>query len=84
MWMRHSGVRVPRCSGFARQRRRLAACGRQASPRLAWGIVAVLASLCLVGGASGAGGDLVWEDQVDQAGLSEAAVAMAAGGGDER
>jgi glucose dehydrogenase len=68
MWTRQPGGRLPRRSGLARQRRRIAACWPQASPRLAWGIVAVVASLCLVGGASGAGGDLVWEDQVDKAG----------------
>jgi outer membrane protein assembly factor BamB len=77
MWTRQLRGRLPQRSGLARQRRRIAACWRQASPCLAWGIVAVVASLCLVGGASGAGGDLVWEDQVDKAGGFDGVNALA-------
>jgi putative pyrroloquinoline-quinone binding quinoprotein len=77
MWTRQLVVRSPRPSGLARRGLRVTACWRQASPRLAWGILPFLASLCLVGGASGAGGDLVWEDQVDKAGGADGVNALA-------
>jgi glucose dehydrogenase len=77
MWTCQSFVRSRRPSGLARPELRVAACYRQASHCLAWGVVAFMASLCLVGGAGGAGGDLVWEDQVDTAGGADVLNALA-------
>jgi outer membrane protein assembly factor BamB len=81
MWTRQSVMRSPRPSGLARPGLHVAACWPQASHRLAWGILAFMASLCLVGGASRAGGDLVWEDQVDKAGGADGVSALAIGKG---
>ena len=77
MWTCQSVERSLRPSGLARRGLRVTACWRQARPRLAWGLLAFMASLCLVGGASGAGGDLVWEDQVDKAGGADGVNALA-------
>jgi hypothetical protein len=77
MWTRQSGVRSSRPRGLARQGLRVTASWRQAGHRLAWGFVAVVVSLCLEGGAYGAGGDLVWEDHVDTAGGADGVNALA-------
>jgi hypothetical protein len=62
MWKREAVVRSPRPRGLAQQGLRVATSWRKVRHRLASSLVAVLGSLCLVGGACGAGGDLVWED----------------------
>jgi hypothetical protein len=81
MWTHHGVVRPPLTMELARQGRRVVASAGEASHRLAWGIVAFMASLCLVGGASGAGGDLVWEDHFDKAGGADGVNALAVGRG---
>jgi hypothetical protein len=67
--------------GLARQVLRLAVSWRETRLRFAWGLLACIGSLFLAGGASGAGGDLLWEDQVDKAGFDDAVRTMASGGG---
>ena len=81
MWKRHSVVLSPWPRGLARQGPRVAASWREARHRLAWGILAFLGSLCLGGGISRAGGDLVWEDHVDKAGGADGVSALAVGSG---
>jgi outer membrane protein assembly factor BamB len=81
MWKRHAVVLSPLPRGLARQGLRVAASWREARHCLAWGILAFMGSLCLVGGASGAGGDLVWEDQVDKTGGADGVSALAVGRG---
>jgi hypothetical protein len=77
MWKRQSIVRFPRPRGLAPQGLHVATSWRKARHRLASTLVAVLGSLCLVGGACGAGGDLVWEDYVDTAGGPDGINALA-------
>jgi glucose dehydrogenase len=77
MWTYQSVVRSLRPSALARPGRGVAASRRKPSHCLAWGIVALLGSFCLVGGACGAGGDLVWEDHADTAGGADGINALA-------
>jgi hypothetical protein len=81
MWKRHAVGLSPRPRGLARQGLCVEASWREARPRLASGILAFLGSLCLVGGASGAGGDLGWEDHVDKVGGADGVSALAVGSG---
>ena len=81
MWKRHAGGLSPRLIELVRQGLCVVASWREARHRLAWGIFAFLGSLCLAGGASGVGGDLVWEDHVDKAGGADGVSALAVGSG---
>jgi hypothetical protein len=77
MWINQSAVRLLRLGPLARQRRGVAVSWLKLGHGLAWGIAALLGSFCLVGGAGGAGGDLVWEDHVDTAGGDDLLNALA-------
>jgi PQQ-like domain len=81
MWKYQSVVRPPRPSGLAQQGLHVAVSWREVRHRLTWGSVAFIGSLCLVGGAFGVGGNLVWEDHVDKAGGADGVSALAVRGG---
>ena len=78
LWKNHSVVRPPLRLGPAWQVLGVAAPWREARRRLVWGILAFMGRLCLVGGASAAGG-LLWEDLVDKAGSAAGVNALAVG-----
>jgi len=77
----HVGDRPSLTRGLAQQVLHVAVPWRATRLRLAWGLLACIGSLFLAEGASGAGGDLQWEDQVDKAGFDDAVRTMASGGG---